>query len=79
MFLKRNLHVIDRLVRVVLAAIFIYLGFIEHSVINNSLIAILIGIFGLVNLFAGITSHCPVYALAGLSTYKDQDDQEKAE
>jgi len=73
MHLKRNLHTIDRVVRLVLGVGCVYLGFIDTAIIDNRVAAALVGIFGIVNLFAAVTSFCPVYGATGISTYRSQD------
>lgn len=77
MKLKRNLHLIDRAIRVPVSLICIYYGFVDMSAIGNTIIAVFVGVFGLVNLVAAATSHCPVYNMAGLSTYRDSNNTEQ--
>lgn len=74
MKLKRNLHLIDRIVRVMISIACIYFGFIDPSYITQSMLATIIGAFGVFNLFVVAAGHCPLYALVGLSTYKEQND-----
>lgn len=77
MLFKKNLHTIDRAVRLVLGVGCTYIGFLDSSIIGNSLAAILVGIFGIINLFAAVFSYCPIYGLTGISTYsgdKRKDD-----
>ena len=73
MTIKRNLHSLDRLARTIIGVGCIYYGFIDHNLITNTLISVLVGLFGLVNIGAAIMSHCPVYGISGLSTYKEAD------
>ena len=70
--MQRNLHTIDRVARTLIGAGCVYLGFVEQSLVGNELIAIFIGVFGVVNIGAAAMSHCPVYRLAGISTYSDK-------
>lgn len=63
-----NMHPLDRFVRLVVGGICIYIGFIDSNLISSKPVAILVGIFGLVNLWSFITWRCPVYAVAGFST-----------
>ena len=63
-----NMHPIDRFVRLVVGLICVYIGFIDMSLISSRPLAILVGVFGAVNIWAFITSRCPVYAAAGFST-----------
>ena len=66
---KPNLHNLDRLIRVIIGIACIYVGFVNTSIISNSLISILVGVFGVVNIIAAAMAHCPIYHLAGISTY----------
>lgn len=68
--LKKNTSSLDRLARIVIAAICIYLGFIDTSIIGDQLLAIAIGVFGVVNLIVAFSGFCPVYSIAGISTCK---------
>lgn len=63
-----NMHPIDRVVRLIVGVSCVYIGFIDLSLISSRPVAILVGIFGLVNLWAFITTRCPVYSAAGFST-----------
>lgn len=77
MRLHRNLHSIDRLVRFLIGAVCCYVGFIDQSIIGNILASSLVGIFGLINLFAGFTAYCPVYGLTGISTWRQGKQENK--
>jgi len=63
-----NMHTIDRMVRLIVGCICVYVGFIDLNLISSKPVAILVGIFGLVNVWAFITTRCPVYSAAGFST-----------
>jgi hypothetical protein len=60
------MHHIDRIIRVVVAAILIYFGFIETSWVTSELIPMILGLFGVANLLAGLSGFCPIYVLANL-------------
>lgn len=77
MKLKRNLHDYDRLIRVTIGAVCTYFGFIDTSYISQDIVALLIGLLGVVNLGAAILAYCPLYGLTGLSTYKESPEQSK--
>jgi len=65
----KNLHSVDRLVRVLLAVI---IGFL---IINGTLtgtIGIILGIISIVFLVTGIISFCPLYRVLGISTAKNK-------
>lgn len=63
-----NMHLVDRFVRLVVGLICVYIGFIDLTLIASRPVAIVVGIFGVVNLWAFFTARCPVYAAAGFST-----------
>lgn len=65
--MKRNLSNIDRIVRVVLAALFAYLYF--SGVVTGALGIVLLAA-GTVFVLTAIVSFCPLYAMFKLSTFK---------
>lgn len=73
MTFQRNLHNIDIAIRLILGIALIYIGFIDTSIVANGIIRILLGVFGIVNIIAALMRHCPVYKLAGLSTFHQRD------
>ena len=72
MALKRNLHFLDITLRVIIGIALVYVGFIDTSHVPNNVVRILLGIFGIINLLAAAMRSCPVYSLAGISTYRDK-------
>ena len=67
---SRNMHIIDRYVRLTIGITCIYIGFIDTSMITNRIVAGLIGVFGATNLWAFYTARCPVYAIARFTTLR---------
>ncbi len=65
--MEKNLHSIDRIVRIVLAVI---LGILILNGTLTGIAGILLGIFAIVFLFTGIISFCPLYKMIGFSTLK---------
>jgi len=65
--MKRNMSNIDRILRVVLAALFAYLYF--GGLVTGPLGIVLI-VFGAVFLLTAIVAFCPLYAPFKFSTYK---------
>ena len=63
-----NMHNIDRVIRLIIGLICIYVGFIDSSLISNNIVSILVGVFGVVNIWAFYTTRCPVYTAVGFST-----------
>lgn len=70
MAIKRNLHNIDIAVRILIGIALVYICFIDTDYIGNDVVRWLLGIFGVVNLIAAGLRSCPIYALAGISTFR---------
>jgi len=65
--MKRNMSNTDRIVRVVLAAIFAYLYF---GGIVTGILGIVLLVLGAVFLLTAVIAFCPLYAPFKFSTYK---------
>ena len=59
---------LDRIIRVFLSLAFIYIGFVDKSLINEPLLSALVGGLGVFNLLVFFVGFCPMYTLAGIST-----------
>lgn len=68
--LPRNLHVLDIAARTLTGLALVYVGFIDTGLIANTVVRVLLGAFGVVNLVAAALRHCPIYGLARISTYR---------
>ncbi|MBL6982481.1 MAG: DUF2892 domain-containing protein [Anaerolineales bacterium] len=65
--MKRNMSNIDRTIRVVLAALFVYLYF--GGIVTGTLGIVLV-VLGGVFLLTSFVSFCPLYTLFKFSTFK---------
>lgn len=65
--MNRNISNLDRIIRVVLAAVLAYLYF--GGIVTGALGIVLL-VVGVVFLLTAVVSFCPLYALFKLSTYK---------
>lgn len=65
--MKRNMSNTDRIVRVIVAALFAYLYF--AGIVTGGLGIVLV-VLGAVFLLTSIVSFCPLYALVKFNTYK---------
>ncbi|HEX9117293.1 MAG TPA: DUF2892 domain-containing protein [Anaerolineae bacterium] len=63
--MKANMAGWDRIARIVLSVVLLYLGL--ASVVTGSL-GLILEILGVVFLLTGIVGWCPIYALFGLKT-----------
>ena len=64
------MSLLDRGIRVFVSLACIYIGFVDTTLVEDSLLAALIGGFGVFNVLVVLVGVCPVYFLAGLSTAK---------
>ena len=64
--MKRNVGNVDRWIRIVLGVVLLSLLVFLSGPIRW------IGLIGLIPLVTGIINFCPIYALLGISTKKDQ-------
>ena len=67
--MKKNMGVVDRAIRTVVAVVIAVLYFAH--VIDGTL-ALILGIVALIFLLTSLISFCPVYALLGLKTCADE-------
>lgn len=65
--MKRNMSNFDRIIRVILAALFAYLYF---GGVVTGVLGIVLVILGAVFLFTAIVAFCPLYVPFKFSTYK---------
>ena len=70
MVLKRNMHPIDQVLRVILGVALIYIGIFNKDLVSDALLGYLLAGFGVVNVVSGLLAICPVYAVAGISTLR---------
>jgi len=68
MQVKKNLCLLDQVLRIGIGAGLIYIGFIETSWIGDATVAIVAGVFGLINVAAALIGYCPIYRLANINT-----------
>jgi len=65
---RRNLSRLDQVLRIGVGLVLMYMGFIDTTLIGDTYLAVAAGIFGAVNIVAGLGGYCPLYRLAGIST-----------
>ncbi len=68
--MKRNMSNVDRIVRVVIAAVFAYLYF---SGIVSGVLGIILLVLGGVFLLTSVVAFCPLYVPFKISTYRGKE------
>jgi len=67
--MKKNMGLVDKIIRITFAVIFVILYF--TGIVTGTLGIILLVLAG-VSVFTSLVSFCPLYPLIGLSTNKDK-------
>lgn len=65
---KKNVGVLDMLVRLALTVVFFYVGFIDNPYITEPSSKMALGILGILPLLTGVFRTCPLYSLIGINT-----------
>ena len=73
-FVKKNMGLVDRLIRTVTGLVMMYFGFINQEVIGNQTINIIVGLFGIISIAFAYIAFCPMYTLGNVSTAKKSSD-----
>jgi hypothetical protein len=68
--MKKNLHLVDRIIRGVIGVVFTGFALFNGDNLEEPVLEVLIGVFGALNLISLLSGWCPVYHVAGISTYK---------
>lgn len=69
--ITKNLHFWDRVMRGVIGVCVTTFALFNGDMLNEPILEILLGVFGLLNLISLLTGWCPVYALTGINTHPD--------
>lgn len=72
MKLRRNVGRIDRALRFGLGSLFLYLGFIESTMIADQLARALLGGMGIMLIVIAIIAWCPFYFLIDYSSISEK-------
>lgn len=65
---KANVGKIDRVLRVLVGGLFIYLGFFAGDIIANQMLRYILGGLGIINVATALIGFCPIYTLANINT-----------
>ena len=65
--LKKNMHKVDRLIRVIVGIVLVYLGFFENGWTSNSVLPLIIGSIGAANVIFALSVFGLVYVLVNLN------------
>lgn len=66
-FMKKNVGILDRVIRVAISGGLLYLGLVVYG---SSTLGIGLAIVSIIPLVTGLLGSCPLYSLLGISTCK---------
>jgi len=72
MGIKRNIGLLDMLIRLSISLVMIYFGFIDENLINDQVARLILGIFGCLSLLVVLLGYCPFYSLIGFNSSKSK-------
>ena len=73
-FVRKNMGLIDRLIRTVSGLVMMYVGFYDQAIIGNLTINIIVGCFGIISIAFAYIAFCPIYTFGNISTAKKSSD-----
>ena len=68
--IKKNLCILDRVIRGVIALVTIYFGVFQGDLIGDPLVQGIVLVFGALNAISALFSWCMVYQVVGISSLK---------
>jgi hypothetical protein len=71
---KRNLGILDRIVRVALGLVLLPVGLILLGVLQGNVAGLVIAGLGAIGLITGVTGVCPLYILFGINTLEKEKE-----
>jgi Inner membrane protein YgaP-like, transmembrane domain len=72
MKIKKNLGVLDRILRTGIISAIIYFGFFDNPLVADPLAGTILGLFGVANLIVALAGNCPMYSLVNFNTCRDE-------
>ncbi|HJH31484.1 MAG TPA: DUF2892 domain-containing protein [Methanosarcinaceae archaeon] len=69
--METNEGTVDRVVRIVLGLVLIYVGVAQ--IVTAGILTYIIAVVGLIILVTGVTGHCQLYTFAGINTCTIKD------
>lgn len=70
--MKKNIGGIDRILRIGVGLLLIYLGLINNQIITDELARVVLIVFGSLSVFVASIAFCPLYKLIDFSTISDK-------
>ena len=72
MTFRKNVGLLDRILRLGIGSLFVYFGLIDHSLIKDPLAGVLLGAMGGMFILIALIAYCPLYGLIEFSTVREK-------
>ena len=73
--MKRNVGALDRMIRLTIGLICIYLTVFPTAFLSNDILRVFVAVFGVGNVVVSLLSFCPLYIFANINTHKRRQDK----
>ena len=67
-FVRVNMGMLDRAIRIITGCVMMYFGFVDQSLIGNTVVALIVGFFGIISIAFAYLAFCPIYTLGNVNT-----------
>jgi len=67
---EQNIGLLDRILRIGISSILVYISLIDTEFIADPLSSGILAFIGLANLFVALAGFCPLYTVTGINTRK---------
>ena len=74
MTIKKNVGTADRVLRLGISLMMMYLGFVDKNIIADNLSALVLGVFGVIIFITAVIAVCPLYNFINFSTVGDENN-----
>lgn len=71
--MKINIGRLDQILRIGISLVLIYIGFVDETIIPDTLSANIIGTIGVINLAVAVIRFCPLYVVTGINTCQNKE------
>jgi len=72
MTIRKNVGLLDRILRIGIGSLFIYFGLVDHTLIKDSLAGVLLGGMGGMFILIALIAYCPLYSLIDFTTVREK-------
>ncbi len=68
--MKKNVGKFDMIFRIIIGAILLAIGLVPNPIVSEGTPQMIVAVIAFIPLLTGILRFCPLYLMAGMSTYE---------